>query len=155
MKRILFSLLTGILFSTSVALWVTANDLVAVPEGSSSADAVWAELQNEGGNLWDAYDDAAYNNPEIAGEDNLANQIRTWIMTWDTLIFYLVFLLQLLSQVWLLIWVLMVIFVWYQYAAYSITWSEPQPWNITKAIAGIAVIIFSYAILNLIQNFFL
>lgn len=149
-------LFVSLFFSFSLAQ--SANDLIVVPEGSQSADAKVIDLQNKSnysGSLWDEYDRTAYKDSQIAGENNLANQIRTWIMTWDTLIFYLVFLLQLLSQVGILVWVLMIIFVGYQYASYSIANTEPNPGYIYNAIIGIFVIIFSYAILNLLQNMFL
>lgn len=158
MKRLLLMMFAVFALSNSlvsVTYGQAANDLVVVPEGSQGADSVVLDLQNQWGDLWDQYDDRAYNDAQLAGEQNLANQIRTGVMTWDTLIFYLVYLLQLLSQVGMLVGVLMIIFVGYQYASYSFTGAEPNPGYINNAIIGIVVIIFSYAILNILQNMFL
>ncbi len=158
-KKLLLSvglgiILTFALWTQTDSVYADSNDFFILDKADGGQEAVEI-LINKGGGVWDEYDKQAHENPELVWQENLANQIQTWIMTWDSLIFFLIDALQFLSQLGLLIGVLMIIFVGYQYASYSITWVEPKQSYIGDAITGILVISFSYAILQIITEAFL
>lgn len=132
-----------------------ASDFFVIPEGDASTSRHVTDLSNAGGSVWEEYRDKSINAPDLAGSENLGNQLRTGIMTRDTFIYFLIYALQFLTQFGILVGVAMFIFNGYKYASYAITGQEASPSAINHAIAGILVIVFSYAILNLLRNAFL
>lgn len=87
----------------------------------------------------------------------LGNQFVSWIMNRDTILCIAAQVVRFVSNMALVVWAWMIIYAWYMYATSVFAWenvgkgSEAIKW----ATVGIVVIVFSYAILNIVMNAFL
>ena len=129
--------------------------LEILPKAESDLWAIHQSIINGSGkHVRDIYNEKA--NGELAGADKVDEQLATWIMTRDTILDYAVLLLRFLSQVGLMIGGIMIVFTGYTYIMNVLSSEEtPKPELITRAITGILVIIFSYAIMRILTRAFL
>ena len=156
LSRLMFSLIAlPVLFTSGVVFGAEASDFFVIPEWDASSSRHVEDLTNAGGTVWEDYREKSTSAWDLAWGENLGNQLRTWIMTWDTFIHFLIFALQFLTQFGILVWVAMFIFNGYKYATYAISNKEVWSTGLNHAIFGILLIIFSYAILNILRNAFL
>lgn len=140
-------------------------DFVIIPqaEGNSTTGVVQKLLDSEAywagedkASWWDTYNEEADKLDWDTGREWLADQMATGVMNWNTVMNYVVYLVKFLSQIWLVIWAMMMIYAWYIYATWVFTWNATK-WNaaIKNAIIGIIVIMFSYALIRILNSMFL
>lgn len=84
-------------------------------------------------------------------ELDLWTQFATWIFSWNSIKLYAAYILRFLLQVGLLIGAGMIIISGYKYATAVYKWSDPGKKDIINAIVWVLVIIFSYAIIRILQ----
>lgn len=87
----------------------------------------------------------------------LGEQFASGIMNRDTILCLMAQVVSFVSNLALVVWALMIIYAGYLYATAVFNWWNVGKWSdaIKRAIIGIVVVIFSYAILNLLINAFL
>ena len=84
-------------------------------------------------------------------ELDLGTQFATWIFSWNSIKLYAAYIIRFLLQIGLLIGAVMIIVAGYKYATAVYKWSDPWKKDILNAIVGVLVIIFSYAIIRILQ----
>lgn len=134
----------------------------------TAVDALWNP--NNSRNFWELYNQKArelgtteekkwlFKRRVVINEcGGLGNQFASWIMNRDTILCLASQVVRFVSNMALVVWALMIVYAGYMYAT-SVFSGE----NVNKgteaikfAIIGIVIIIFSYAILNLLLNAFL
>jgi hypothetical protein len=121
-------------------------------EKLSDTEKYWAGKTD----WWDEYNSGAVALEWEAGKGWLATQLATGVMTWNTIMNYVVYLVKFLSQIGLVIWAVMMIYSWYIYATWVFTGNATK-WNeaIKNAIIWILVIMFSYALIRMLNAMFL
>ena len=94
-----------------------------------------------------------YNNIELSCEDQIASGIRN---RW-TIMCYAAKLVSFISQIWIAIWALMIIYAGYIYATAVFNGWNATAWRtaVIRAIFGIIIIVFSYAIVRIVTKAFL
>ena len=87
----------------------------------------------------------------------LGEQFASGIMNRDTILCLMAQVVSFVSNLALVVWALMIIYAGYLYATSVFNGGNVGKWAdaIKRAIIGIVVVIFSYAILNLLINAFL
>ena len=85
------------------------------------------------------------------GELDLWTQFATWVFSWNSIKLYAAYIIRFLLQIGLLIGAVMIIVAGYKYATAVYKWSDPGKKDIFNAILGVLVIIFSYAIIRILQ----
>lgn len=151
MKRIIITI-TAILSITSIAS-AQLNILPNINEtsGADVAESVKNVSNASGWNTIDAYYQEAVKNENQAGK-----QIASGVMTRNTILDYAAYLVRFVSQIGLIIGAMMIIWAGYEYATYVFTGNAGKASSrIRKAIIGVIIIIFSYAIMRIITTAFL
>lgn len=166
------------IFIIPVIVWFTSfSNMYVVAEGTSSQDSTntsqssqssnddegwtiipvkswWVEADFQAWKVWDQYNEKLQT---IEKEPwYLWDSFTTGIFWWDSIFYFLKHLVSFLSQVWLVIWAVMIIYSWYKYTTWVFAWKSTTGNEPLKmAIFGVIIIIFSYAIMNLMINMFL
>ncbi len=147
-------------------LIVALTLLINLPLGVVNADEEWGfflmpeaddeTVQEASEEVWEEWWEVRETYGEEAEDLTLWEQLASWIMNWDTLIEFAAYSVHFLSQIWLVIWAWMIIYAGYIYAMWVFTWNASQGWEPVKnAIIWVLVIIFSYAIINILTSMFL
>ena len=89
-------------------------------------------------------------------ELSLEQQMATGIMNRDTILEYIVYLVRFVSQIWLFVGAAMIIYAGYKYASNIFWWKTGEGSTaIKRAIIGVLVISFAYAIMRIFTVAFL
>lgn len=98
-----------------------------------------------------------YNNQANSGYKNdLGAQFATGTFSWNGIMWYLVLVIRLISQLALIVWACMIVFAGYKYATAVFYGKAPNTTDTIKnAIIGVLIVIFSYAIMRILQSAFL
>lgn len=150
LTRIVWSVVVScVLFINKISAQDTLNIIPSL--GVSGNQAIGDAHQNIITGTWRVRN--TYNN--AASWFNTQEQIVSGIMTWDTLLNYGILILKRLSQAGIAMGSLMLIYVGYQYIMSVIAGTTPDNKLIPRAMSGILVIIFSYAIMRILVRTFL
>ncbi len=104
--------------------------------------------------VWDRYKEISHD--KDWKKRSLWDRLASGILSWDSLLEYVVYLVKFLSQIGLLIGWVMMIYAGYQYASSIFGWDASKGKTaIQRAIIGIVVITFSYAIMKVLTNMFI
>lgn len=114
----------------------------------------WVEADFQAWKVWDQYNEKLKKIEEKPWY--LWDSFTTGIFGWDSIFYFLKYLVNFLSQVWLVIWAVMIIYSGYKYTTWVFAWKSTTGNEPLKmAIYGVVIVIFSYAIMNLMINMFL
>jgi len=159
MKHILLKIwiftvmLCGISFSQTNA----QNNFHILPELTGTQNM--SDLNTVIGDIWQTPGSVMDKYREAASGNNLSftQKMAGGIMSRNTLLEYIAYLIKFVSQLGLVIGALMIIYAWYQYATNIFTGKgENEGKNsIKRAIIGVVVISFSYAIMKFFTAMFL
>lgn len=86
------------------------------------------------------------------GKMDLGTMFATGVFSWDAIKLLLSHTIRFLSQIWLLVGAIMIIVAWYKYATAVYKWSDPGKKDIVNAIVGVLIVIFSFAIIRILQS---
>ncbi len=127
------------------------DSLSIIPVADS--DKVNEAIQKVGSDAWNVVDNYNYQASQLTCEQ----QIASGIWDWWTILCYAVDLVSFLSQVGIAIGALMIVYAWYIYATAVFRWGNASAGKtaVTRAILGVIVIVFSYAIVRIITRAFL
>jgi hypothetical protein len=159
MKRFLSLFLVGwlcVLWSFSVYAWNADDPFVLIPESNFPERA-----ENNSWNLWQKWVSGKfrefYNMSAEDMKDDVGWQISSGIMNWDTILTILGRVVTFLANGALVVGAAMIIYAWYLYVASvfagDYTWKANDA--IKRAIIGIVIVIFSYAIIRIVLHAFL
>jgi len=129
-----------------------ADDVRDLGDVRSSGN--FAEIYNQKAKSFGEEDDDGVGIKACSG---LGEQFASGIMNRDTILCLAAQVVSFVSNMALVVWALMIIYAGYLYATAVFNWGNVGKWSeaIKRAIIGIVVVIFSYAILNLLINAFL
>lgn len=156
----IFSLSLILLASSSILLGNTvsyAEDMTIIPEPNKTSTEISDDVQDvwwQGADKqWTVRD--RYNQKANGYKDDLGSQFATGIFSRDGVLQFIVKIIQFISQWWLLVGAGFIIYTWYQYAYAVFQGKEPGTGAIKDAVIGILIIIFSYAIIKVLNAAFL
>jgi len=135
-----------------------ASDFYIIPWPEDRSDVI-KHIENISdskckGNVSDCYNQAA---KEISDKGEIGNAISSGIMTRDTIMDYILYVASFLSQIGLLIGALMIIYAWYIYGTAIFNGGNASKWKeaISKAIIGVTIVVFGYAIPRILTRTFI
>ncbi len=153
------------LFLPSIAMRVHAADpgsFEIFPKASSVNEAgnnIYGQYveelgKNKKADFWKVYNDRA---DEFSNSKDIWSQFASWIMNRDTIFLFLAQIVRVLSNMALVIGSAMIIYAGYLYISSVYTGDNAAKANeaIKRAIIGIIVVIFSYAIIRILVSAFL
>lgn len=113
----------------------------------------FAEIYNQKAKSFDDTDKKG----KIKECSGLWAQLASGIMNRDTILCIAAQVVRFITNMAMVVWAAMIIYAGYMYATAVFNWGNAAKWweAIKRAIVGIVVVIFSYAILNLLINAFL
>lgn len=155
MKKVIISglLLIGLIFPSGVSFAQEVRFEILPESESNASDQELNEVIKEIGKTWGLVNDSY---TVQASKMEVGDQIKTGIMTRDTLINYLVYIVKYLSQLGMFIGAIMLIYAGYLYATQVFWWQLNKAKDAIKyAFIGIFVITFSYAIMKFFTSMFL
>lgn len=158
-------LLLPIFFWSLASAVETEFELIPNAEDSERTDDV--QRLSDPGQAWDNFAEI-YNqqakwfgdkdkNDKIKECSGLGAQLASGIMNRDTILCIAAQVVRFITNMAMVIWAAMIIYAGYMYATAVFNGGNAAKWweAIKRAIIGIVVVIFSYAILNLLINAFL
>ncbi|RKW19815.1 hypothetical protein D8B45_08340 [Candidatus Gracilibacteria bacterium] len=153
MKKVLGLFLVGISFLglySFANLDRTQNNLHIIPQTSYTKQDTSNIIKNigdieQGGTVLERYSGAA---AELEQKGDLGAAFETGVFSWNIVISYLVYLLRFISQLGLLIGAVMILYAGYQYATFIFGFGDPSKakTTINRAIQGVLILVFSFAI---------
>lgn len=134
----------------------TKNDpFVLIPTAVDKYGDEVEELgkKDSSGEFWDIYNDFA---DGYTSQDDIGAQVGSGIMNWDTILGILGRVVIFLANGALVVGAAMIIYAGYLYVAsvFAGDYTSQAQEAIKRAIIGIVIVIFSYAILRWIQNIY-
>lgn len=140
-------------FSLFFQIWYS-NGINIIPESNTWDKEISEKVENVWKKWWVVME--RYNTKAKELDWDVWAQMASGIMNWDTLLNYAIYLVNFLSWIWLLIWACMIIYAWYIYST-SVFTGNASKWTdaIKNAIIGVLIVIFSYAIINVLTHMFL
>ncbi len=140
-------LLTAIVLSVFVFSHAEDSSWTIIPEASSwgKASSAVNKVWKDPWKVWENYNNEAKNM-------DVWDSFASWIFTWDTILEFLKHIANVLSWIWLVIWAWMIIYAWYKYSVWVFTGDASKWWKdaVKWAIYGVLIVIFSYAIMQIL-----
>jgi len=145
-------------WSISVFAWNADDPFVLIPEAEKSDEA-----KEYSGKLWDKDHSSHFFEKYNTYAENLweggdiGSQFASGIMNWDTILTLLWRVVTFLANGALVVGAAMIIYAWYLYVASVFTGDYTSKANeaIKRAVIGIIIVIFSYAIIRIVLHAFL